>query len=117
MQLEVQMADRIALLSLVSLLVVWSSAFSQSVPGTDALRGEQLYTTHCVYCHTSQVHWREKKIAKDWASLITQVRRWQSNAGLGWSEDEILEVGRYLNHRYYHFAEKERRASLSGLER
>jgi mono/diheme cytochrome c family protein len=111
------MTDRAAFLPLVSLLVIGSSAFSQQTPATDALPGEQLYSTHCIYCHTSQVHWRDKKIAKDWASLVTQVRRWQSNAGLGWTEDEILEVAQYLNHRYYHFTEKERRASLSAVER
>jgi hypothetical protein len=107
------MADRIALLPLALLLLSWSLALSQPIHPTDASPGEQPYSTHCVYCHTSQVHWRDKRVAKDWASLITQVRRWQSNAGLGWTEDEILEVAQYLNHRYYHFAEKDRRASLS----
>jgi mono/diheme cytochrome c family protein len=111
------MSVRIALLPLASLFLAWSLASSQPTPGTGASLGEQLYSTHCVYCHTSQVHWRDKKVAKDWASLIAQVRRWQSNAGLGWAEDEILQVAQYLNHRYYHFAEHDRRASLSSVER
>lgn len=66
-------------------------------------RGELLYSTHCNACHTSKVHWREKKLVKDWRSLKTQVRRWQANADLGWSEEEITDATRYLNAAYYHF--------------
>jgi mono/diheme cytochrome c family protein len=111
------MAYRLAVVSSVSLLLSGSLAFSEPNHETAASPGEQLYSTHCVYCHTSQVHWRDKKIAKNWTSLITQVRRWQSNAGLGWTDDEILEVAQYLNHRYYHFSETDRRAFLSAAKR
>ena len=67
------------------------------------IRGELLYSTHCNACHTSKVHWREKKLATGWSSLKAQVRRWQANAELGWSEEEITDVTRYLNAVYYHF--------------
>src|SRR5450631_444980 len=66
-------------------------------------RGALLYSTYCVSCHTAQVHWREKKLATDWTSLKMQVRRWQSNAGLGLSEDDVATIARYLNDLYYHF--------------
>ncbi len=36
-------------------------------------RGELLYSTHCVTCHTTQVHWRGNKQAYDWDSLKFQV--------------------------------------------
>lgn len=67
-------------------------------------RGELLYATHCIACHTAQMHWREGKRATDWSSLGAQVRRWQANAMLGWSDEDILEVTRHLNDRYYRFA-------------
>jgi len=67
-------------------------------------RGELLYTTHCIACHNSQMHWRDKRLATDWASLQAQVRRWQGVAKLGWSEDDILEVTRHLNERIYRYA-------------
>jgi hypothetical protein len=73
--------------------------------------GEQLYGTHCNSCHSAQVHWRNKKIAKDWTGLVAQVRRWQSNIGLAWRDEEVMEVSRYLNSRYYHFAEEEKQAA------
>ena len=42
----------------------------------------------------------------------SQVRRWQRNTGLGWSEQEIVEVTRYLNGRYYRFIPPARQARL-----
>ena len=66
-------------------------------------RGQLLYSTHCIACHTTEMHWRDKKAATDWPSLRFQVRRWQGNAGLGWSEADILEVTRYLNESIYRY--------------
>ena len=67
-------------------------------------RGEMLYAKHCNVCHTKQVHWRNKKIATDWNSLVAQVRRWQGNAGLRWTDEEINDVAHYLDSAYYRFA-------------
>ena len=69
----------------------------------EASRGELLYTTHCIACHTTHVHWRDQRLAKDWNSLAGQVRRWQGNAGLRWNDEDIAAVTRYLNTLYYHF--------------
>ncbi len=79
-------------------------ASAQPVPKSDTSRGELLYATHCIGCHTAQIHWRDRRLATDWASLEAQVRRWQANTGLGWSDEEVGEVARYLNGLYYHFA-------------
>jgi mono/diheme cytochrome c family protein len=68
-----------------------------------AARGELLYGTHCIACHTTQVHWRAKKAVTDWASLKTEVRRWAANGGLGWSDEEVVDVARYLNATIYRF--------------
>ena len=74
-------------------------------PGADAARGELLYDTHCIACHNAQVHWRGRKLVTDWASLRDQVRRWQDIQRLGWREDDIILVARYLNERYYQVRE------------
>ena len=68
-------------------------------------RGELLYSTHCISCHTSEMHWREKRVATDWTSLKFQVRRWQVANGLGWSEADVQEVARYLNESIYGYAQ------------
>lgn len=67
-------------------------------------RGELLYSAHCIACHTSQMHWRDKKAATDWPRLKAEVRRWQGAAVLNWSEGDIDEVARYLNDSIYRFA-------------
>jgi mono/diheme cytochrome c family protein len=72
-------------------------------PTLDPSRGELLYTTHCLACHNTQVHWRDKKLVTDWKSLESEVRRWQTFSGLGWSDDDIMKVARYLNTLYYHY--------------
>lgn len=66
-------------------------------------RGELLYSTHCVTCHTTQVHWRDNKQAYDWDSLKFQVRRWQGITGLQWSDADVTEVSRYLNETIYRY--------------
>jgi mono/diheme cytochrome c family protein len=77
--------------------------------GTGAL----LYSTHCIGCHTAQVHWRDGKRVTDWAGLEAEVRRWQANIGLGWSDDDIVAVARHLNGLHYHFVEPGRVAARS----
>jgi mono/diheme cytochrome c family protein len=72
-------------------------------PAPDASRGELLYSTHCIACHTAQVHWRDKKLATNWESLKSQVRRWQNVLEQKWGEQDISEVARYLNTLHYHY--------------
>lgn len=66
-------------------------------------RGELLYTTHCIACHDTQVHWRDGKQAKDLETLKDQVARWQEIGRLGWDRADIDEVTRYLNQTIYRF--------------
>jgi len=65
------------------------------------VRGRLLYETACIACHTTQAHWRDKRIVQSWPELLYQVTRWQHNAGQNWSGAEIVDVGAYLNHRFY----------------
>jgi hypothetical protein len=74
-----------------------------AAPARAETRGELLYTTHCIACHTERMHWREQRLATDWSSLKALVRRWQGVAQLGWSDDDIVEVARHLNERFYKF--------------
>lgn len=67
-------------------------------------RGALLYGTHCVECHNSQVHWRDRRLARDWGSLQEQVRKWQDAAGLSWSDEDIRDVTRHLGESIYGFA-------------
>jgi mono/diheme cytochrome c family protein len=79
----------------------------------DLLRGELLYSTHCIACHNAQLHWRDKKVAKDWSSLQAEVERWQKITGLGWREEDVTGVARYLNGLYYRFPEPQAASALA----
>lgn len=98
---------RLAVL-LLGLIAISPAARAQS-------RGELLYTTHCVACHTTQMHWREHRAASDWPRLQAQVRRWQGAASLAWSDSDILDVARYLNDTIYKYKITAQPVSQSGL--
>ena len=85
-------------------------AYSQTTPTQS--RGDLLYNTHCVACHTTEIHWRNDKQAFDWDSLKFQVRRWQGNAGLAWNDADIAEVSRYLNETIYNYPQVNDRVGL-----
>ena len=84
-------------------LAVAGAALAITAPAQAQSRGELLYTTHCVACHGTQIHWRDKRLATDWASLLVQVRRWQATAALGWNDDDVVQVARHLNDTVYRF--------------
>lgn len=83
-----------------------------AAPALAQSRGELLYATHCISCHSQQMHWREKSVVSDWVSLQFQVRRWQGAASLGWDEADVAEVARYLNATIYRFEQTSKPQSL-----
>lgn len=92
-------------LLLIAGLLAGSSAMAQGPAKALESRAVLLYSTHCVACHTTQVHWRDRKLAKDWPGLLAEVRRWQTNAGQRWNDEDIATVARHLNGLYYHYDE------------
>ena len=67
----------------------------------DSMRGGDLYRTHCIACHTAQVHWRDKRMVRSWDDLLFQISRWQRISGQDWSLEEIDDVAAYLNALFY----------------
>jgi mono/diheme cytochrome c family protein len=95
----------------------FAAALALLAPTAPALaqsRGALLYATHCIACHTQQVHWRQRRLATDWTSLKAQVWRWQSDAALAWSDDDVAEVARYLNEEFYRFPQPGRVSCEAG---
>ena len=105
------MKAHLATLALAALLGMPADA--QQAPAVP--RGQLLYDTHCVTCHTTQMHWREARRARDWDSLEAQVRRWQGNASLQWSDADIRDVTRHLNDTIYHFPAADRISRAQGV--
>ena len=92
------------LLSTLFALAVLAPAHAQTAAPS---RGQLLYGTHCVECHTTQMHWRAQRLARDWDSLKGQVRRFQGIARLQWSEEDIDAVARHLNETIYRFPQSQ----------
>ena len=78
-------------------------AFLAPAAAADAERGRILYESRCAGCHSTSVHGREKRVAADFESVRTWVRRWGANLGLAWTDDEVTDVTVHLNDRYYRF--------------
>ena len=68
----------------------------------DPNHGRKLYEINCNACHTTNVHWRDKRLVDSWTSLLQQVNRWQSNSGQRWEPADTRDVAAYLNERFYH---------------
>ena len=77
---------------------------AQSQPGKSDKIGQLLYESNCLSCHLAKADWREKRLVNDWASMKTEIRRWQVNLGLRWSDEQVDQVAWYLNRRYYKLA-------------
>ncbi len=92
-------------------------AIAHAQAATSPTRGQLLYTTHCIACHNSDMHWRDQRKATDWESLTQQVRRWQATAALQWSEDDITEVARHLNDTIYHYPRPTGQVSMAAPRR
>lgn len=97
----------IALALALALALASAAAHAQSSPAGAAMvpvsRGQALYDTHCIACHTTQVHWRDARLARDWDGLKREVRRWQAANALAWSEADVVQVARHLNEAYYRY--------------
>lgn len=88
----------------VSALLVCGNA--TAVPDDESVsRGRLLYENHCGVCHTSKIHEREKRVAKNLDGIRFQVNRWQTHLKLQWNPQEIADVVNFVNDEFYQYAE------------
>ena len=100
----------------MALMLAALAAQAQSSPGGGVVvpvsRGQALYNTHCIACHTTQVHWRDARVVTDWDSLKREVRRWQAANALAWPEADVVQVARHLNDTIYRYPQTSDLVSL-----
>ena len=87
----------------VAALTVLVGAGSAPASAQDFNRGRLLYDTHCPVCHESELHIREKRIARNFADIRAQVWRWSTVLDLDWSVEEVTDVTDYLNGSFYRY--------------
>ena len=85
---------------LAGLLSILASGASAEVD-----RGQALYENHCKFCHEDRVHTRKNRLVGSPESLRAWVTSWSVHAGLNWDAQDIEDVARYLDQRFYQFAE------------
>lgn len=64
-------------------------------------RGQALHDTFCVSCHGTAPYEREDRLANTYLEIRQQVDRWQGNARLRWSPQDIESVAEFLANRHY----------------
>ena len=79
-----------------------------TMPGSS--RGQLLYENHCIVCHDSRAHIREKRKSRSVADIEKSVFHWAQHLNLEWNRAEINEVIKYLNQRFYQFPSTEKDA-------
>lgn len=72
---------------------------------TAKTRGQLLYETHCIACHESGLHVRERRKARNIAEINQWVGRWVGYQKLNWGIEDIQEVANYLNRQFYQYKE------------
>ena len=68
-------------------------------------RGQALYENHCQHCHEGWAHTRDGRVVDSLDGLRLRVSSWSMHAGLHWGDEEIDDVTRYLNRRFYQLDE------------
>ncbi len=109
--------NRLRATLIVMLLCLFTVAPTQAQHRPEYRRGEQLYKAQCDTCHSERIHWRAERQVADLSGLKFQVRRWQRNVLLNWSEDDISAVSHYLNLRFYFFPAAADRAAIDPRDR
>ncbi|MBI1732395.1 MAG: cytochrome c [Gammaproteobacteria bacterium] len=67
--------------------------------------GAELYAAHCTRCHGTEVHVRPQRLVNTLAELRARIQQCELTAELGWFEEEVDAVVKYLNDAYYRFPE------------
>lgn len=75
------------------------------VAAQDAVRGRQLYETHCGGCHYERVHQRERSRwqVKSLASLRAEVARWAAQVKRPFTLEDLDDIAAYLDRSHYQF--------------
>ena len=71
----------------------------------DAVRGKQLYETHCSGCHYERLHQRERSRSRvgSLAELRVEVARRAGQVKRPFTLEDLDDIAEYLNRAHYRF--------------
>lgn len=90
-------------LLLLSINLAVLPAAVSAAPAADFNRGRLLYENHCIGCHESVLHIRERRIVTSRPALVARVEHYAKLQRLRWDSDDINDVVLYLDRRFYKF--------------
>jgi mono/diheme cytochrome c family protein len=79
---------------------------SPAAGASEVERGRLLYENHCLGCHESVLHVRAQRRVRSAPELRAEVATRAKSTGLHWSAEDIDDVARYLDRRYYRLGER-----------
>lgn len=69
----------------------------------DAVRGRELYETHCLACHYERIHKRDpsRSLVKTHAGLRVEVAKRATLTGRAFTARELDDISEYLDRSHY----------------
>jgi mono/diheme cytochrome c family protein len=69
----------------------------------DAVRGRELYETHCLGCHYERIHNRDpaRSLVRTLPQLRAEVAHWAGQTGRRFSPEDVDDIAEYLNQSHY----------------
>jgi hypothetical protein len=93
---------------LFPLVLAGTFGTSTSLQAADAAHGKELHDANCTRCHIemkggdgSALYTRSDRKVKSYSELEAQVRRCEANLNLLWFDEDVADVGSFLNQEFY----------------
>jgi mono/diheme cytochrome c family protein len=82
------------------------AGFMSLAQAQDAVRGRELYQTHCLGCHYERIHNRDpsRSLVRTLAQLRVEVARRAEQTGRRFSAEDEDDIAEYLNQSHYRLA-------------
>jgi mono/diheme cytochrome c family protein len=91
-------------ITLCTLALCASQAYATKETSAQALaHGQKLVEQNCTKCHGDEVYTRADHRVKSLAALGKQVRRCKDNIGIQLFDEDVNDIIKYLNTKYYKF--------------
>jgi mono/diheme cytochrome c family protein len=92
-----------ALFVILSVPAAPGAAAAEALLPGDAAHGQKLHAAHCRGCHDDALYTRAQRRVKTLEGLMGQVNGCNKQLGKNFTRDQIADLVRFLNDRYYRF--------------
>lgn len=89
--------------TLCTLTLCTTQAFAKESDAQAIKHGKEIVQKDCTRCHGDEVYTRSDRRVKSLAALGKQVRRCKENVGAQLFDEDVNDVVKYLNSKYYKF--------------